>query len=366
MRIALLTYSTKPRGGVVHTLALAEALARLDQEVTVVSIGRGGDVGFFRPVDPAVTVRIVPFGDGPPHEPVGPRVRRSIAALSAGLDRRGFDIVHAQDCISANACLPCLRTVHHTDRFETPELVRCHDRAIVEADGHICVSQAVADELHDGWGIQATVIPNGVDAGPFAAAAGPPGDAGRREWAARIGARYVLNVGGIEPRKATIDLLEAMAMVHAAVPDVRWVIAGGETLFDYRAYRRDFDQRCSYLGEEPVILGPVGQAELPTLVAGASAFAFPSVKEGFGMAALEAAAAGVPVVVRDRPVFHQVFGDAVLYGSSPSELAGAILSCLGGVDQQGRLEAGRAVAASYTWEASALAHLEVYRAFLTR
>lgn len=33
MKIALLTYSTKPRGGVVHTLALAEALARAGQEV---------------------------------------------------------------------------------------------------------------------------------------------------------------------------------------------------------------------------------------------------------------------------------------------------------------------------------------------
>lgn len=34
-RIALLTYSTKPRGGVVHTLALGEALARAGHDVTV-------------------------------------------------------------------------------------------------------------------------------------------------------------------------------------------------------------------------------------------------------------------------------------------------------------------------------------------
>jgi hypothetical protein len=38
LRIALLTYSTKPRGGVVHTLALAEALARAGQDVTVWSL----------------------------------------------------------------------------------------------------------------------------------------------------------------------------------------------------------------------------------------------------------------------------------------------------------------------------------------
>ena len=71
MKIALLSYSTKPRGGVVHTLALAEALAALGEDVTVWSLGRGGDAAFFRPVDPAVRVRIVPFPDGPPQETVG-------------------------------------------------------------------------------------------------------------------------------------------------------------------------------------------------------------------------------------------------------------------------------------------------------
>ncbi|MGB2721137.1 MAG: MSMEG_0565 family glycosyltransferase, partial [Rhodococcus sp. (in: high G+C Gram-positive bacteria)] len=48
MKISLLTYSSKPRGGVVHTLALAEALARAGQDVSVWSLGRGGDSTFFR------------------------------------------------------------------------------------------------------------------------------------------------------------------------------------------------------------------------------------------------------------------------------------------------------------------------------
>ena len=45
MKIALLTYSTKPRGGVVHTLSLAEALAAAGADVTVWTLGRGGDDG---------------------------------------------------------------------------------------------------------------------------------------------------------------------------------------------------------------------------------------------------------------------------------------------------------------------------------
>jgi hypothetical protein len=79
LSIALLTYSTRPRGGVVHTLALAEALAA-GQQVTVWTLGRGGDRGFFRPVAPAVRLRVVPFPDAE-GESVGERILRSIADL---------------------------------------------------------------------------------------------------------------------------------------------------------------------------------------------------------------------------------------------------------------------------------------------
>src|SRR5258707_4942534 len=88
LRIALLSYSTKPRGGVVHTLALAEALAAAGQDVTVWTLGRGGDRGFFRPVDPRVRQRVVPFPeiDG---EAVGPRILRSVAGLRDAVGAAG-------------------------------------------------------------------------------------------------------------------------------------------------------------------------------------------------------------------------------------------------------------------------------------
>jgi Glycosyltransferase Family 4 len=158
---------------VVHTLPLAEALAEAGQQVTVWTLARGGDDGFFRPVDPKVTLRIVPFPDIA-GEAVGARILRSIQVLAGAFDAASTDVVHAQDCISANAVPHCIRTVHHIDHFTTPELAACHQRAIVNPYAHVCVSTAVAAELRAEWGITATVIPNG---------------------------RYVLTVGGIEPRK---------------------------------------------------------------------------------------------------------------------------------------------------------------------
>jgi glycosyltransferase-like protein len=360
MKIALLTYSTKPRGGVVHTLALAEALAAAGQEITVWTLGRGGDGGFFRPVGPAVRQVIVPFPDQE-GEGVGARVLRSIAALRDAFDPAGYDVVHAQDCISANAVGRCLRTVHHIDHFQTPELAACHERAIREPYAHICVSQSVARELRDGWGISAAVIANGVDAGRFAAAASPfpAATAARAAWRQRLG-RYVLAVGGIEPRKGSIDLLDSFAGLDPGRPGLALVIAGGETLFDYRSYRTAWQDRADELGLAPVVLGPVPDADLPSLVAAADVFAFPSTVEGFGLAAMEALAAGVPLVTRDLPVLREVFGGAARFGAGAPGLAAALGDALDRPDPA-LTTAGRALAARHTWAAAAQRHLNVYR-----
>lgn len=355
MKIALLTYSTKPRGGVVHTLALAEALAAGGQDVAVWTLGREGDAGFFRRVDPAVRLHIVPFPQVP-GESVGERVLRSIAILAEafGPAERQYDIVHAQDCISANAAGHCIRTVHHLDDFTTPELAACHERAITGPYAHVCVSRAVADELAQRWGITATVIPNGVAYERFAAT----DPQARARWRSRLGS-YILTVGGIEPRKGSIDLLEAYALLLRRHPGVRLVIAGGETLFDYQDYRTRWEARAAELDVKPEVLGPVSDEDIPPLVAACEAFVFPSVKEGFGLAAMEALAAGVPLVVRDLPVLREVFASAARFATTPQGFAGELHHALS-ADDPTRRTAGHRLAARHTWATAAARHLTLY------
>ena len=354
MRIALLTYSTKPRGGVVHTLNLAEALARRGADVTVWSLARAGDRGFFRTVDPAVTVRLAEFTDLP-GDTVTDRIVRSIEVLGHEFTPADYDIVHAQDCISANAVGHCIRTIHHLDEFTTPILAECHEKAIVEPHARICVSAAVAAEVRSGWGLDPTVIPNGVDAQRFID--GAEDGEGQARWRSRLG-RYALAVGGIEPRKGTLDLVEAFHLLRRDVPELQLVIAGGETLFDYREYRSEFESRCQKLDIAPIILGAIADDELPSLVAGCDVFAFPSTKEGFGLAALEALAAGRPVVARNLPVLREVFGDTVRYAEHPAGFASAMAQLL---TEPGNADPGRALASSLTWDNAARAHLEFYR-----
>lgn len=357
MRIALLTYSTKPRGGVVHTLHLAEALADRGHDVTVWTLGRGGDDVFFRPVPPSVTVQVVPFAPDP-YETVGRRIMRSIETLrSAFVDT--YDIIHAQDCISANAVPWCVRTIHHLDHFTTPQLADCHEKAINDPVARICVSQAVATEVHAGWGYSPVVIPNGVDADRFSRAAGTSVEAlnNRRYWQQKLG-HYVLAVGGIEPRKGSLDLLEAFHKVRRTDPGLRLVFAGGETLFDYRDYREDFETLAARLNIPYTMLGVVPDAQLPSLVAASSVLGFVSTKEGFGLAAMEALAAGVPVVARDLPVLREVLGNAVLFAGDTPGIARALRAAMSGGAPDP--EHGMELARSYRWDAVAARHEEFY------
>ena len=139
LRIALLTYSTKPRGGVVHTLALAESLAERGIDVHVFGLGPA-DGEFFRPI-------AVPFTLFPAVESAGSldeKVFLSVDSMAAGLAETtlGFDLMHAQDCISARAATrvrdagsgpPVVRTVHHIDDFTTEALVDCQRQEIGRA-----------------------------------------------------------------------------------------------------------------------------------------------------------------------------------------------------------------------------------------
>jgi glycosyltransferase-like protein len=357
VKVALLTYSTKPRGGVVHTLALAESLASLGVKVDVWTLGRGGDTTFFRPVTANVGVRAVPF-EARDDESVGDRIVRSIAVLSRAFEpeRGSYDIVHAQDCISANAVLPCIRTIHHLDHFTTPQLAACHERAVVEPSHLICVSAAVAGEVRRGWGPAPTVIPNGVHSARFAAAADDTD--GRALWRDKLG-RYILALGGIEPRKASIDLLDAFAVLRAraGLRDLRLVFGGGETLFDYRDYRAAFEARAADLGVIPEIIGVLDDDLVPALVAEASVLAMVSAKEGFGLAGMEALAAGVPVVARDLPVLREVYGTTVAFASDVPAIAEALSRQLAAPLPKAP---GQELAASYTWDRAARAHLALY------
>jgi glycosyltransferase-like protein len=367
MRIAMLTYSVKPRGGVVHAVEVSEALTRRGHHVELFALARAGET-LYRPTRvPLNLVRHTPL-DAPFDE----RIMAMLETYSEGLRLDGFDIVHAQDCLSANAALALrdagaidhvIRTVHHVDDFTSPSLIECQDRSIRDPDHVVCVSQPWVERLERDFDVDAGLVSNGVDPRRFR----PPRDRAERDRArklAGVDGFVVLTVGGIEPRKGSITLLEGFARLREAVPDALLLIAGGTTLFDYRAELERFAERADELGvtEHVWRLGALESEELERLFRAADVFAFPSVKEGFGLAALEAIAAGLPLVASDLDVFQGFREGAVL---TPVGDADALARALARVKHdkalRTRLRAGgREVVARHTWDASAELHERVY------
>ncbi|HEU5002002.1 MAG TPA: MSMEG_0565 family glycosyltransferase [Actinomycetota bacterium] len=371
-RVALVTYSTRPRGGVVHTLYLAEALQAAGCPVHVFALG-DPEAGFFRPVAVPTTILPAPEPAGTLEERVWQCVETLTCGLATHLPGR-YDVVHTQDCIAARAAaalrpldrdLVHIRTVHHIDDFTTPALVDCQRQAVVEPDHILVVSDVWRAALRAEFGVESTVVPNGVDAGRFAPAGHERAALRRR---INAGGRFLfLTVGGIEPRKGSRVLVEAMGLLRAARPDPPLVaVVGGHSFQDHAAYRQEALARASELDLDAdlVLVGTVPEDELAGWYAAADAFVFPSLKEGFGLVILEAMAAGLPVVASDIAVFRAFLTerDAVLTtAGDPAALAAGMARVAGDRVLRAQLAAaGPAVAARYTWAASARRHLEVY------
>jgi len=149
------------------------------------------------------------------------------------------------------------------------------------------------------------------------------------------------------------------------------VIAGGATLFDYRHERERFATRVVELEceDDVCVTGTVPDTQLAAFYRAADVFAFPSLKEGFGLAALEAQASGLPVVASDLDVFEAFLEHAqsavLCRAGDPAALAGALQRVAEDDALAGRLaSAGPVAAARYGWLASARAHEDHYRRFL--
>ena len=374
LRIAILAHSTNPRGGVVHALALGDALTELGHEVVVHAPDAAGE-GFFRPT--LCETRCVPAS------PAGPG---TLALVKARVDdylayfeqprAREFDVFHAQDGISGNALATLaarglipgfVRTVHHIDDFADAELAALQRRSIVAAHGHAVVSPFWAEVLDDAFGLAATIVGNGVDLERFTPRPGPGDLALRQELWLGHGPVF-LAIGGVEERKNTIGILQAFAQVHAWRGDAQLVIAGGASLLDHGRYQARFAAMAAALNlPEPAVrrIGPVADADMPALYRNADALVFPSLKEGFGLVVLEAMASGVPVVLAMQRPFTDLFGkDDVLWCNpeNTASIADAMMLATSASSRANSASGGPAIARRFNWAAVARAHLSLYAA----
>ncbi len=313
LRILILSWEFPPLtvGGLSrHVYDLTRCLADLDCDVHVVTVSTQGTPAH-------ETVQGVRVHRVTVNRPDGGEFIHWTLALNAAMveecrqlieeDGLPFDLIHAHDWLVAYAAgelkrlyeIPLAATIHATEHgrnngIHTELQRRISDiewRLTYEAGEVIVCSTYMKREVQEIFSLppdKISVLPNGVDPAALQIegerAANPPD-----------GERIVIFLGRLVREKGVQTLIEAAPAILAAAPDVRFVIVGkGPMLGDLRRQAEDLG-----VAHRVHFTGFVTDEERNKWLHRAAVAVFPSLYEPFGIVALEAMAANVPVVVSD-------------------------------------------------------------------
>jgi len=236
-------------------------------------------------------------------------------------------------------------------------------RAAARADCIIAPSHHTRDDVIKLLAVEperVVVVPEGID--PVFA---PEEDAEVDASLAPLGLRrgdYLLFLATIEPRKNLTRLLQAL---ESAEPGVGLLVLAGGHGWNNEAIR-DAIARLARAGRVRD-LGYVRDDLRRPLLAGARAFVYPSLAEGFGLPPLEAMACGTPVLTSSVSALPETVGDAALCVDPTS--VQALAAALTRIWSDDALRAdlrirGLARATLFSWDRTARLTLDVYRTVL--
>lgn len=204
------------------------------------------------------------------------------------------------------------------------------------------------------------VIPNAIDEAILA----DPGEEEMNRVRERyqIRGRFVLYAGNIKPHKNLHRLIAAFGILkqRPGHEDVKLLIIGDE-ISKYGSLRRSVE--AAGVRQEVRFFGFVPEHTLAALYRLASAFAFPSLYEGFGLPPLEAMACGTAVVTSRISSIPEVVGDAAILVDplSVEEIADGLITVLGDEVLRAQLIArGKARVQCFSWDRSAQAIHSAY------
>lgn len=287
---------------------------------------------------------------------------------------RGYDLVHFTKNLGVwGLPMPYVVTIHDLTILVYPQFSpksdviywRTLEKWTVRSAGRvIAVSQCTARDVQTYYGIPPEKIRT-IYHGKAAAFYPRPAaeiEAVRQRYG--LPQNYLITVGRIDLKKNLPALVEAFGMVKQATGYAGKLVLVGEV------YKKCEDknllptiQRLG-LEKDVLLVGKIPDADLPAVYCGALACAFPSLHEGFGLAALEAMGCGIPVITNNTSAVTEVTGEAGISvdAGRPQALAGALQAVI--QDAGLRQELGRRglrQAEQFSWERAARQTLAVYQ-----
>lgn len=301
-----------------HVHALARHLVAQGHDVTVVCRQPTGTDAITQPTEDVIVegVRVIRVAEDPPHLEFDHDLVAWVLAMGHAMTRAALallrdwrpDVVHAHDWLVAHPAIalaehcgvPLVATLHATEAgrhggWLTEPLNRQVHSAewwlANRADALITCSTAMRVEVANLFGVpdeRITVIHNGIEPQQWHV----PRVRARAVRRRHRQGRMLLFVGRLEWEKGVQDLIAALPWIRMTHPDAHLVVAGtGRHAVRLRQQAQETD-----LGDCVNFVGHVPGTGLKELVAAADAVVIPSRYEPFGLVALEAVAAGTPLV----------------------------------------------------------------------
>lgn len=291
-----------------------------------------------------------------------------------------FDLIHIHDWLTVFAGVtakhfmgkPLVITIHSTEfgrcgGLYTQDSLTINSVewwGIFEASRVITISSSMKGELCEHFKVppgKVDVVANGVDYEKFNVYV----DKGfvRSRYEVSLNEKLILFIGRLTPQKGVEHLVKAVPMVMAKHPNTKFIIVGDGWM---RGEMQRQAQATGY-GSRILFTGFLPNQELIALLLSSDALVIPSIYEPFGIVALEAMAAGTPVIVSQvgglaEVVEHEKTGIWV-YPGDASSIAWGIDRILSDEAYAKQLaeKAKETVRKAYNWEAIANKTIEIYR-----
>jgi len=383
MRVFMLCWEYPPRiiGGLArHVEGLSSALATLGNEVHVITLDFPGAP--YEEREGSLHIHRVPVSVPAPNFHSWVLLFNHFFEKRAGQLAHEFgppDILHIHDWLTVPAGVaakhllraPLVMTFHSTEASRSSNSPSAESAMVeglewwgsFEAARVIAVSGWMRSEvltrlkLPEGKVMQ---IPNAVEPLKFE---GPvDAKAARARWNVREGQKMITAVGRLTSQKGFDDLIRAYPAIRRAVPESRLVIIGDGHL---RGELESIAEQ-EHVRDNTTFAGFISDAELVAALRSSDAVVVPSRFEPFGIVALEAMAARVPLVVSRVGGLAEIVEDSVdgieVEPNNPSAIAAATIRILSDSELASRLVArGEEKAKSYSWENVAKRTTSVYQ-----